>query len=266
MKQTEDFTMNKPGNWKVKLKKPLLFTAILSPAIIVACWLVTIYAFSILAEEAKTGIIAKTGYNLFILAGTIQSVIIAFLCSFFGYILAEKTGLLKSFCFEKNKLIITLIVTIAGGILFSLDYWTFGRLIPNLQELTGLTITVNAIISSILYGGIVEELLLRLFMMSLFAFILWKLFYRKMTIEQIPAGIYIIANILAAVLFAAGHLPATAGAFGDLTALIVFRCFLLNGAFGIIFGCIYKKYGIQYAMTSHAGFHIVSKVIWLVFI
>ena len=164
------------GFFMNKLKKPLLFTAVLSPVIIVACWLVTMYAFSILAEEAKTEILTKTGYNLFILAGTIQSVIIAILCSFFGYILAEKIGLLKPFRFEKDKLIKMMIVTIAVGIIFSLDYWTFGRVIPNLQELTKLTITINAIFASILYGGIVEELLLRLFVMSLFAFLLWKLF------------------------------------------------------------------------------------------
>jgi len=258
--------MKKPDNLTGKLKKPLLFTAVLSPVIIVACWITTTYAFSILAEEAKTEILTKTSYNLFILAGTIQSVIIAFLCSFFGFILAEKTGLLKPFRFEKDKLIKTLIVTIPVGILFSLDYWTFGKVIPNLRELTKLSITINAIFVSVLYGGIVEELLLRLFMMSLLVFILWKLFYRKMNKEQIPAGIFIIANILAAVIFAAGHLPATIGAFGELTPLLIFRCFLLNGAFGIIFGCLYKKYGIQYAMTSHAGFHIVSKVIWLILI
>ena len=135
-----------------------------------------------------------------------------------------------------------------------------------MQELIKLTITINAIFASILYGGIVEELLLRLFMMSLLVIIIWKLFYRKMAMEKIPAGIYIIANVLAAILFAAGHLPATAGAFGELTTLLIFRCFLLNGAFGIIFGYLYKKYGIQYAMASHAGFHIVSKAIWLVLI
>jgi hypothetical protein len=262
----EDFIVKKFDYWKSRIKKPLLFTAVLSPIIIVACWLVTIYAFSILAEEMQTEILVEMGYNLFILAGTIQSVIIAFLGSFFGYILAEKTGLLKSFRFEKEKLVKTLIVTIAGGILFSLDYWIFGRVIPGLQELTGLTIAVNAIFASILYGGIVEELLLRLFLMSLFVFILWKLFYRKAAIEQIPAGIYIVANVLAAVLFAAGHLPATVGAFGELTPLLLFRCFLLNGTFGLICGWLYKKYGIQYAMVSHAGFHIVSKAIWLVFI
>jgi len=258
--------MKHSNSWKNKLKKPFLFTVVLLPVTIIACWLVTIYAFSILAEEIKAEVLEEMGYNLYILASTIQGIIIAFLCSFFGYILAEKTGLIRSFCFEKAKLLKTLIVTIVGGILFSLDYWTFGNLIPGLQELVGLGLTVNAIFGSILYGGIVEELLLRLFFMSLFVFIIWKLLFRKKAMEQIPAGIYIIANVLAAVLFAAGHLPATVGAFGELTPLLIFRCFLLNGAFGIIFGCLYKKYGIQYAMVSHAGFHIVSKAIWLVFI
>jgi hypothetical protein len=245
----------------------LLFIAALSPIIIVACLLSTIYAFSILTDQIKSEMLESVGsYEFFILIGTIQATVIAFLCSFFGYILAEKTGLLKPFRFEKGRLIKTLVITIAGGVLFSLDYWTFGRVIPELPELTKLTLTVNAIFASVLYGGIVEELLLRLFVMSLFVFILWKLFCRKNTKEQIPIGIYIIANVLAAVLFAAGHLPATAGAFGVLTPIIVIRCFLLNGAFGIIFGWLYRKYGIQYAMLGHMGFHIVSKAVWLVFI
>ncbi|WP_044976627.1 CPBP family intramembrane metalloprotease [Ruminococcus sp. HUN007] len=29
------------------------------------------------------------------------------------------------------------------------------------------------------------------------------------------------------------------------------RCFLMNGAFGIVFGRLYHKYGIQYAMIAH---------------
>ncbi|MGB4004952.1 MAG: CPBP family glutamic-type intramembrane protease, partial [Halanaerobiales bacterium] len=66
--------------------------------------------------------------------------------------------------------------------------------------------------------------------------------------------------------FAAGHLPATVTIFGELTPLILFRCFLLNGAFGLFFGWLYYKYGIQYAMISHAMLHIVSKFIWSVFI
>lgn len=42
--------------------------------------------------------------------------------------------------------------------------------------------------------------------------------------------------------------------------------FLLNGGFGLLFGWLYRKYGIQYSMLSHALLHIVSKMIWILFI
>ena len=72
--------------------------------------------------------------------------------------------------------------------------------------------------------------------------------------------------MIAAVLFAAGHLPATVAIFGELTPLLLLRCFLLNGGFGPIFGRLYRKYGIVYAMISHVLFHIVSKLIWILLI
>ena len=34
------------------------------------------------------------------------------------------------------------------------------------------------------------------------------------------------------------------------------------GGFGLLFGWMYRKYGIQYAMLSHALLHIVSKTVW----
>lgn len=62
-----------------------------------------------------------------------------------------------------------------------------------------------------------EELMLRLFVMSLLSFILWKLFFRRCNNKQIPAGVFIVANIISAMLFSAGHLPATASMFGELS-------------------------------------------------
>ena len=121
-------------------------------------------------------------------------------------------------------------------------------------------------IASVLYGGIVEEVMLRLFFMSLIALIVWKLFYKKYDKENIPSSVFVIANIIAALLFAAAHLPATVVLSGGLTPWIVFRCFLLNGGFGLVFGWLYRKHGIAYAMLAHALFHIVSKMIWLIFI
>ena len=47
---------------------------------------------------------------------------------------------------------------------------------------------------------------------------------------------------------------------------LLFRCFLLNGGFGLIFGRLYRKYGIIYAMMAHALFHVVCKSVWMAFI
>ncbi|MBO5200429.1 MAG: CPBP family intramembrane metalloprotease [Clostridia bacterium] len=123
--------------------------------------------------------------------------------------------------------------------------------------------TIPYLIASVLYGGVIEEVMLRLFWMSLVAFVLWKLFDRKN--ERPSTWVMTVANIIAALLFAAGHLPATATMIG-LSPMIVFRCFLLNGVIGLMFGRLYRKYGLRYSMIAHGGCHIVSKLIWIMFI
>ena len=100
--------------------------------------------------------------------------------------------------------------------------------------------------------------------MSLLAWLIRKLLFRRS--ETVPTGVLVAANILAALLFAAGHLPTTVSSFGGLTPLLVFRCFLLNGGFGLYFGYVYRRHGIQYAMLSHALLHIVSKSVWTLFL
>jgi membrane protease YdiL (CAAX protease family) len=99
--------------------------------------------------------------------------------------------------------------------------------------------------------------------MSLITFALWKLFARRQ--EQPSTGILITANIIAALFFSAGHLPATAVMMG-LTPMIVFRCFLLNGTFGLAFGWLYRRYGLRYAMIAHGGCHVASKLIWILWL
>ena len=103
--------------------------------------------------------------------------------------------------------------------------------------------------------------MLRLFLMSLVAFLLQKLTKSS----EVKPQHFVIANVASAILFAAGHLPATIVTLG-IDALILVRCFLMNGGFGLIFGRLYRKYGIQYAMLAHAGMHIVSKLVWILFI
>ena len=139
-------------------------------------------------------------------------------------------------------------------------------MIPGIQEANAASLTWSGILGSVLYGGVIEEVMLRFFVMSLIAWIIWKVFCRKRKKEEIPESVFVIANVTAALLFAASHLPATYTIFGEVTPLLLFRCFLLNGGFAMIFGWLYRKYGIAYAMMSHALFHAVSKLIWLIFI
>jgi membrane protease YdiL (CAAX protease family) len=72
----------------------------------------------------------------------------------------------------------------------------------------------------VLYGGIVEELMLRWRFMTLLVWIGWRLFQRD---EGLPSpAIVWTAIILAALLFGLSHLPALAGLV-VLTPILVIR-------------------------------------------
>lgn len=250
-----------------KYAKPLLFTLALIPVAVVAGFFVTLYQIDGYSEEMIAEVVAQLGSIEVLLAvGVVQTVIYAAFCGFFGYILADKTGLWKPFRLSKKNLTVTLILSSIGGVAFALDYWTFGNVIDGVKEGIELLLTKNGIIGSILYGGFVEEVMLRLFFMSLIAFAIWKLFLEDRYKYSIPTAVLVIANIVAALAFAAGHLPATMVTFGELTPIILIRCFLYNGGLGLLFGWLYRKYGIAYAMMGHALCHIVSKVVWFIFI
>ena len=72
-----------------------------------------------------------------------------------------------------------------------------------------------------------------------------------------------IANILAAVLFGLGHLPATA-ALVPLTPLVVARALVLNGVIGIGFGYLYFKHGLESAMISHFSADLILHVLFAI--
>ena len=182
-----------------------------------------------------------------------------------GIWLGKKTGLWRDErTITRQPLLWTAAVAVIGGMALILpDIFFFGKHIDAIAESYVSKPTVPYLVATVTYGAVIEEIMMRLFFMSLLAFLLWKLFARKQ--ETPSTGILMAANIMAALLFAAGHLPTTAVMMG-LTPLIIFRCFLLNGVFGLVFGWLYRKYGLRYAMLAHGGCHIVSKLIWILFI
>lgn len=247
-------------------KKPLLFVLAVLPIAVAGGVFTGIYTYKGYAAEIQQLLLTQLGgYMQYLVVITFQTILYAAVCGFFGYILADKTGLLKPFALEKNKLIKACVAGVICGVAFSLDYWVFGGHIPEAAEACR-NITYSNLMASVLYGGVVEEVMLRLFVMSLISFILWKLFYRTLAKQQIPVRVFIIANVIAALLFAAGHLPATLLTFQTVDAIVIIRCFLYNGGLGLVFGWLYRKYGIQYAVIGHVGTHIISKVIWMLVI
>ena len=179
-----------------------------------------------------------------------------------GIFLGKKTGLWKDeTAITKKPMILTAVISVVGGFALILpDILFFGKYVAEIQNTYAVKPTIPYLLATVTYGAVIEEVMLRLFMMSLIAFILHKLSGKGK--EKPATGILIATNVIAALLFAAGHLPATAAMMG-ITPMILFRCFLLNGGFGLAFGYLYRKYGLRYSMIAHGGCHVVSKLIWI---
>lgn len=109
------------------------------------------------------------------------------------------------------------------------------------------------------YGGITEEILLRLFVLSLLAWVGRAL--TGATDKRPGPGVLWTASVLAAILFGLGHLPATAAAGLPLTGLVVTRAIVLNGLAGVVFGWFYWTFGLEAAMVSHFAADIILHVV-----
>lgn len=109
------------------------------------------------------------------------------------------------------------------------------------------------------YGGVVEEVLLRLFLLTLLAWLGSKVSRRA---DGRPTtGVLWVANVLAAVLFGLGHLPTAATIGLPLDALVVTQVVVNNALLGLAFGWLYWTYGLESAMLSHFSADIVLHVI-----
>ena len=244
-----------------KYWKTILFFAVCG---LVGGFFVGLYQMDSYPEEIRQEILSQGISN--VLLGAISAVQAAgygLVLGAAGIFLGKKTGLWKDERkLEKKPLTCTVIVAILGGMLLILpDLLIFGNYSEVVRDSYAVKPTVSYMLAAVIYGGVIEEVMLRLFMMSLLAFLLQKLFRR----ESGTTGVLIAANVIAAMLFAAAHLPATAMLM-ELTPVILFRCVLLNGGFGLVFGWLYRKYGLRYAMLAHAGCHVISKLIWILFI
>jgi len=105
------------------------------------------------------------------------------------------------------------------------------------------------------YGGIAEELQLRLFLMTL---VVWLLSLLKR--GRSAPWMFWLALLVAAAAFGAGHLPAAAKVW-PLDGIVITRTLLLNGIGGVVFGWLYWKRGLEAAMIAHFSADLVLHVL-----
>jgi membrane protease YdiL (CAAX protease family) len=96
------------------------------------------------------------------------------------------------------------------------------------------------------YGGLGEEILMRLFLLSVLLWIFTKIF-RASARNSI---LFWSANLLVALAFGAGHLP-IAASLHILTPSLVVTVIGLNAFVGLAFGYLYWSRGLEAAMLAH---------------
>lgn len=175
-----------------------------------------------------------------------------------GYLQAGKVGLNKGVFFEKSPVNTKAVAVSLGlslttvAIMVFLEKLVFIDQIPLLAYSYSNRISPLSLLATVVYGGMLEEIMLRLFLLTIvcrgFGIILRK------KGEQ-PSWVYYTAIVISALIFAAGHLPATNAAFG-LNTVIIIRCMVLNSVAGLACGWLYYKYGLEYAMLCHIFFHL----------
>ena len=107
----------------------------------------------------------------------------------------------------------------------------------------------------IFYGGITEELLIRWGLMSFFVWGLYRLTQKKDS--EIRDYNYIVAIILAALIFGAGHMGAVFAMTSEVTVALIAYIVLLNSFFGFIGGYLFWKYGLECAIGAHMMTHVI---------
>ena len=91
---------------KETLKKALKIALIMIPFAAIGGYFTGTYAFASYDEEMQRLLLEQIGSAQILAVITmVQSVMYTVFCTVVGYILAEKTGLLKSFKIKKSKLI-----------------------------------------------------------------------------------------------------------------------------------------------------------------
>ena len=211
---------------------------------------------------------------LLIAVGVAQNFILLGVVVWFGLFLGRKLSLeaplLDGWLYHKrpkvrarDSLKYGVLVGVAVGIVLLIVILPAASHLPGLPFVTASHIAVWKRILVCFYGGIDEEVLTRLFLLTLLAWLGTKLFQKQKT--QLSPATFWISNIIVAVVFGLGHLP-NASMVMQITPVVVVLALVLNGIAAISFGYLYWKRGLESAIIAHFCADFVLYVIGVKFL
>ena len=200
------------------------------------------------------------------LVSLIQPSLLLAVATFVGVLLAPKIGL-SAPAFEALargdkftvKLRPQIIPGLVGGFIGALavvSSWAVARtILPH--DFAARAEQFNRLMpipTRLLYGGITEEVLLRLGVLTLLVWAAWRIFQRQ---DAPPRSVYFVcAILLSSIIFGAGHLPLAFMLGSSLSVPIVLYVVTANSLFGLIAGYLYWRTGLEAAIIAHMLTHI----------
>jgi membrane protease YdiL (CAAX protease family) len=216
---------------------------------------------SISAKQAA----ASVSLSWVIAAQTAQAFVVLTLLSWIGLRVGAPLGLgaplirwLVDASFQerirpRRWLVAATIGVSAGIVIVLLDLVLKPMLPPPLHEVPGSVERWKGFMACF-YGGVTEELLMRLFVMTLLVWAMARAMRRRTNAS------YVLAIALSALIFGAGHLPLALQIWGN-GFVNVSRTLVLNAIAGAVFGWMYWRYGLEHAMLAHLSADIVLHVV-----
>jgi membrane protease YdiL (CAAX protease family) len=198
-----------------------------------------------------------------LVAQVIQAFVVFSISIYLGLLLSQKVGFgmpvlegKKPVSYISSILKLSIGMGILGGILIILFSIPFASLSVTFLK-AEMSVSIWKRLLASFYGGIAEEIVFRLFLMSLFVWISTKIIKNR---DGYPTRIGIwISIIVSSIIFGLGHLGITGGVVA-ITPIVIFRAILLN-SISVIFSWLYWKKGLESAMIAHFSSDIVIHVI-----
>lgn len=246
-----------PYPWKI------LFVLVAAGIFGVLCLLP--YAISLMRAQMPT--LSASTWTL-VLLQLAQSAVLLTVTAAVGLPLARKTGfrmpLLASWLLRRRRALRPwtllwkgiFVGAAVGAAIVILGQFVFAPFLPKLPSEREVAIWKRFL--ACFYGGIDEEIFLRLFLMSLGVWLLGMLLRRPID-RPSPLTVW-ISNAATAIVFGLTHLPAASLASG-LTPMLVLYVVLLNAIAGISFGYVYWRQGLEAAMVCHFTADLVLHVL-----